>query len=74
MIKADKEQKELEKKAYEEEKELTATRLKKLNKDVEENGKALKEALDKMPSAGKKSWTDLWFKKSKKESQTISCP
>ena len=50
--KADKEQSELEKKIWEEEKENTAARLKKLNEQVEQNGKDLKEALDNMPTAG----------------------
>jgi hypothetical protein len=54
MTKADQEQEELEKKMWEDEKEATAARLKKLNKDVEQNGKLLKEALDNMPSAGMK--------------------
>ena len=56
MTKADQEQEELEKKMWEDEKEATAARLKKLNKDVEQNGKLLKEALDNMPSAGMKYW------------------
>ena len=52
MTKADKEQSELEKKKWEDEKEATAARLKKLNEEVEKNGKLLKEALDNMPTAG----------------------
>ena len=52
MVKANMEQIELEKKANEYVKESTAARLEKLNKTVEENGKALKEALDNMPDAG----------------------
>ena len=52
MTKADKEQSELEKKMLEDEKEATKARLKKLNKEVEENGKLLKDALDTMPTAG----------------------
>ena len=46
------EQTKLEKEANEAMKEITAARLKKLNKEVEENGKALKEAVDNMPDAG----------------------
>ena len=52
MTKANKEQSELEKKMWEDEKEATAARLKKLNEEVEQNGKLLKEALDNMPTAG----------------------
>ena len=52
MTKANKEQSELEKKMWEDEKEATAARLKKLNEEVEQNGKLLKDALDNMPTAG----------------------
>ena len=52
IVKADMEQTILEKVAFEEMKVITAARLKKLNKEVEENGKALKEAVDNVPGAG----------------------
>ena len=52
IVKADMEQTKLEKVAFEEMKVITDARLKKLNKEVEENGKALKEAVDNMPDAG----------------------
>ena len=52
MVEAGMEQTKLEKEANEAMKEITAARLKKLNKEVEENGKALKEAVDNVPGAG----------------------
>ena len=52
MVEAGMEQTKLEKEANEAMKEVTAARLEKLNKEVEENGKALKEAVDNVPGAG----------------------